>query len=73
MTSNQYRKALKTVGLSIVGAGRFFDVDRRTAQRWAKEGPSPSAVTCLKLMLALGLDAEKAKSIIDQGGPRLPD
>lgn len=72
MTTNQYRKALKTVGLSIVGAGRFFDVDRRTAQRWAADGPHPSVVLCLKLMLALGIDAEKAKSIIDQGGPRWP-
>lgn len=40
MTHHQYRAALKKLGLSIVGAGFYFGLSRRQAQRIAA-GDSP--------------------------------
>ncbi len=52
-----YYKALKQLGLSVVGAGRLFGVHPRSAQRWAhEESPIPWQVKAsLTLMLRHGL------------------
>ncbi len=59
MTSAEYRDAIKSLGLSQVGASRLFGVDPRTSRRWAiGELPVPRAVAlCLILMMAHGVSA----------------
>jgi hypothetical protein len=52
MTKTQYRKALQQVGLSHRAAGAFFEVNPRTAERWAQKGVSGPAERFLKYMLA---------------------
>ena len=66
MTSEQYRRALKKVDLSIVGAGRFFGASARAGQRWAADGPPPTVVLCLRLMLALRMTAADVLSTIEK-------
>ncbi len=53
MTANQYRAAIANLGLSQVGAARFFEVGDRTSRRWISgEYPIPPAVDyCLRLMI----------------------
>ena len=41
MIPTQYRAAIDRVGLSQVGAARFFGANTRTGQRWAADGPPP--------------------------------
>ena len=51
--ADAYYKALKRLGLTVVGAGRLFGVHPRSAQRWAhEESPIPWQVKAsLTLML----------------------
>jgi DNA-binding transcriptional regulator YiaG len=49
MTPAQYRDAIKLLGLSQVGAGRFLGVDPRTSRAWAS-GQSPIPVAVAKLL-----------------------
>jgi hypothetical protein len=53
MTPTEYRETLARLGLSVVGAGRFFGVNPRTSQRWASgEQDIPRAVAiALRLMI----------------------
>lgn len=45
MTAAEYCKALDRVGLTQVGAARFFCVNERTSRRWASgEQPVPRVV-----------------------------
>lgn len=44
MTPAQYRAALKTLDITIVGAATYFGGSRRQAQRIAAEGPVPKLV-----------------------------
>lgn len=45
MTSDEYRTALTTLGLTQQAAGRWLRVSPKTAQNYAKHGPSgPAAV-----------------------------
>jgi hypothetical protein len=44
MTPTQYRQALKTLDIKIVGATAYFGISRRQAQRIAAEGPVPKLV-----------------------------
>ena len=64
MTRTQYRSAIALVGLSQVGAARFFGANTRTGQRWAANGPPPPVAVCLRLMLALDLSAAEATKFL---------
>ena len=66
MTPTEYREAIKSLGLSQVGASRLFGVDPRTSRRWAiGELPVPRAVAlCLILMMAHGVSAADAERAI---------
>lgn len=45
MTAEQYCKAIERIGLSQVGAARFFHVNERTSRRWASgEQPVPRVI-----------------------------
>lgn len=52
LTANQYRAALKKLGLSQRGAARLLGVDERTSRKWAENGVSGTATILLRLMLA---------------------
>jgi DNA-binding XRE family transcriptional regulator len=56
MTSEEYRAAIAALGLSQLGAGRWLGVSKRTAQNYAKEGPSPPAAKAITLALKYGLE-----------------
>jgi len=47
VTSDQFRQALETLGLSQVGAAPYLGVDARTIRRWAKDTPIPQTVVLL--------------------------
>lgn len=55
MTKEQYRKALDTLGLSIVGAGPILGITGRQSQRYAAGEPIPLTVErLLELLLKRG-------------------
>lgn len=52
MTPTQYRAALKTLEISIVGAAAYFGISRRQAQRISADTPVPNPIEKLiKLLL----------------------
>lgn len=53
MTSDEYRAALKALGLTQVGAGKMMGVSPRTAQEYASNGPSGPAATVMRILLAI--------------------
>ena len=56
MTPDEYRAALKALGLTQVGAGRLMGVSARTAQEYAAKGPSGPAAFVVRLLLAVPED-----------------
>jgi hypothetical protein len=66
MTSEEYKKAVTRVGLSQIGAGRFFGVDERTGQRWgAGESTPPASIAkLLRLMMHLKLSAAELDEVL---------
>lgn len=62
MTADEYRAALKALGLTQVGAGRLMGVSPRTAQEYAANGPSGPAAFAVRLLLAMS-PKERAKWI----------
>lgn len=63
MTANQYRDAIKRLGLSQRQAGAFLGVDERTSRRWAAgDAEIPESVgKLLRLMIRLKLKPEDVK------------
>jgi hypothetical protein len=63
MSKQEYRRALKQLGLSIVGAGPVFGIHRRHSQRIAAgETPVPKPVAKLvRLMVKLGVKPEEVE------------
>ena len=53
MTPDEYRAALKALGLTQVGAGKLMGVSPRTAQTYASEGPSGPAAFAIRLLLSM--------------------
>jgi hypothetical protein len=53
MTGDEYRAALKALGLTQVGAGKMMGVSARTAQEYAATGPSGPAAFVVRLLLAV--------------------
>lgn len=66
MTPEDFRKTIKALDLSQVGAARLFGVDPRTSRRWALgEQPIPRAVAlCLRLMLKHAASVDDAESLL---------
>lgn len=58
MGPDEYRAAIKMLGLSQNEAGRFFGVHVVTGRRWASEGPPAAVAKFLRLMLALQFTPE---------------
>ena len=55
MTPAEYRAALSTLGLSQQAAGRWLMVSPKTAQNYAKLGPSGPAHRAILMALKHGL------------------
>ncbi len=55
MTALEYRAALATLGLSQQAAGRWLMVSPKTAQNYAKLGPSGPAHRSILMALKHGL------------------
>jgi hypothetical protein len=55
MTPQEYRAALSTLGLSQQAAGRWLMVSPKTAQNYAKLGPSGPAAVAIRMALQHGL------------------
>jgi hypothetical protein len=53
VTADEYREALKTLGLTQLEAGRILGVSNRTAQEYASRGPSGPASLAIELLLAM--------------------
>lgn len=53
MTPEAYRAALTTLGLTQQAAGRWLRVSPKTAQNYAKHGPSGPAAVAVEMRLAL--------------------
>jgi hypothetical protein len=51
MTANQFRAALKSLGLTQAGASGLFRVDERTGRRWAEQGLSGPAAILMRLLV----------------------
>lgn len=62
MTPDEYRAALKALGLTQVGAGKMMGVSARTAQEYAAKGPSGPAAFVMRLLLAIP-EKDRAKII----------
>lgn len=55
MGADEYRAAIKTLGLSQRQAGAFLGRNEKTSRRWARYGDVPTAETnLLRLMVAQG-------------------
>lgn len=52
MTPEAYRTALTTLGLTQQAAGRWLRVSPKTAQNYAKHGPSGPAAVAVEMRLA---------------------
>lgn len=63
MTANQFRDAIKKLGLSQRKAGDFLGVDERSSRRWAcDEADVPESVAkLLRLMVRLKLSPDDVK------------
>lgn len=58
MTPAEYRAALSTLGLSQQAAGRWLMVSPKTAQNYAKLGPSGPAHRAILMALKHGLNTD---------------
>ena len=65
MTADEYRSALKSLGLTQNEAGRWLGVHEQSGRRWAVDGPPVPVAKFLNLVMALGLSPQKAEEIID--------
>ena len=55
MTPDQYRAAIASLGLSQQAAGRWLGLSPKTAQNYAKLGPSGPAAVAIRMALEHGL------------------
>ena len=55
MTPDRYRAAIASLGLSQQAAGRWLCVSPKTAQNYAKLGPSGPAAVAIRMALQHGL------------------
>jgi len=64
MTPDEYRAALKSLGLTQNEAGRWLGVHEQSGRRWAVYGPPEPIAKFLRLVIALGLTPQKVDDII---------
>jgi hypothetical protein len=57
LTPAEYRAALATLGLSQQAAGRWLMVSPKTAQNYAKLGPSGPAARSMRMLLDMTPEA----------------
>lgn len=55
MTPAEYRTSLATLGLSQLAAGRWLGVSPKTAQNYARFGPSAPAAVAVRYALKYGV------------------
>lgn len=67
MTADQFRAAIKKLGLSQTAAARLLGVDDNTLHQWVNsEGDIPAAaVRFLQYLIATGKTGEQAMKILD--------
>jgi hypothetical protein len=58
MTPDQYRAAIASLGLSQQAAGRWLMVSPKTAQNYAKLGPSGPAAVAIRMAMQHGLTVQ---------------
>lgn len=58
MTPDQYRAAISSLGLSQQAAGRWLMVSPKTAQNYAKLGPSGPAAVAIRMAMQHGLTVQ---------------
>ena len=58
MTPDQYRAAIASLGLSQLAAGRWLMVSPKTAQNYAKLGPSGPAAVAIRMAMQHGLTVQ---------------
>lgn len=52
MTSGQFQRAIKCLGITAAEAAALFGATDRTARRWAKHGPPLTEAIMLRLLVA---------------------
>lgn len=67
LTPDEYRSALKSLGLTQNEAGRFFGVHEVTARNWARKGPPATVDKFLRLMLALRFTPAYVDQMVGDG------
>lgn len=70
MTSAEYRNALATLGLSQLAAGRWLGVSPKTAQNYARFGPSAPAAVAVRYALKYGVDCSHDGDMVTKEGER---
>lgn len=70
MTADQYRAALASLGLSQLAAGRWLGVSPKTAQNYARFGPSAPAAVAVRYALKYGVDCHHAGDMVTAEGER---
>jgi len=70
MTSAEYRAALSTLSLSQLAAGRWLGVSPKTAQNYARFGPSAPAAVAVRYALKYGVDCHHADDMVTEEGER---
>lgn len=61
MTPNQYKAAIKALGMAQERAGEWLGVSARTGQNYAAKGPPEPVAKLLRLMIRLKLKPEDVK------------
>lgn len=69
MDAQEYRSALKVLGLSQIAAARWLGVSPKTAQNYASKGPSGPAAVAVRMALGLyGLERLDVETRGPHGG-----
>lgn len=56
MTPTEYRAALKALNMSQLAAGRWLGVSPKTAQNYARFGPSAPAAVAVRYAVRYGVE-----------------
>lgn len=70
MTPAEYRAALTALGLSQLAAGRWLGVSPKTAQNYARFGPSAPAAVAVRYAMKYGVDCHHFSDMVTTEGER---